>query len=427
MSNPSCDPFDLSAYPPKSAREHHLRDSLKRAREAAQLHALKGAACLAVGLLAVTLGTEFVGSAHSQVVPKSLEQGGPDAVLKQRKNTWTVGVAGGQLSGTYMTFADELADVLDDGDNLRVVPIVTHGAASNLDDLLYLRGVDVVMTQSDVFEYFRTQRKTPNLDSRIHYILRLPVSELHVLARTDVQRLEDLRGKKVSFGPAGAASSLTGTIVFQRLGVHVEQVLIDNATALEKVKSGELAALVRVIGKPLQFFARIPENSGLHLVPIPFSKTFADHYTIGEFTSEEYPTLVPQGETTDTIAVPAVLAVFNWPKNTDRYRRVQRFTEALFTKWDKFMEPHRHPKWRDVNLAATVPGWTRWSVAEEMLSRMKKDPRVAESRQNDPGAGEFWSFLELQGPAVMNLTQDQREALYVEFLKWQKQRKSVQR
>jgi TRAP-type uncharacterized transport system substrate-binding protein len=284
MSNPSCDPFDLSAYPPKSAREHHLRDSLKRAREAAQLHALKGVACLAVGLLAVTLGTEFVGSAHSQVVPKSLEQGGPDAVLKQRKNTWTVGVAGGQLSGTYMTFADELADVLDDGDNLRVVPIVTHGAASNLDDLLYLRGVDVVMTQSDVFEYFRTQRKTPNLESRIHYILRLPVSELHVLARTDVQRLEDLRGKKVSFGPAGAASSLTGTIVFQRLGVHVEQVLIDNATALEKVKSGELAALVRVIGKPLQFFARIPENSGLHLVPIPFSKTFADHYTFGVFT-----------------------------------------------------------------------------------------------------------------------------------------------
>jgi TRAP-type uncharacterized transport system substrate-binding protein len=427
MSNPSCDPFDLSAYPPKSAREHHLRDSLKRACEAVQLHALKGAACLAVGLLAVTLGTEFVGSAHSQVVPKSLEQGGPDAVLKQRKNTWTVGVAGGQLSGTYMTFADELADVLDDGDNLRVVPIVTHGAASNLDDLLYLRGVDVVMTQSDVFEYFRTQRKTPNLESRIHYILRLPVSELHVLARTDVQRLEDLRGKKVSFGPAGAASSLTGTIVFQRLGVHVEQVLIDNATALEKVKSGELAALVRVIGKPLQFFARIPANSGLHLVPIPFSKTFADHYTLGEFTSEEYPTLVPQGETTDTIAVPAVLAVFNWPKNTDRYRRVQRFTEALFTKWDKFSEPQRHPKWRDINLAATVPGWTRWSVAEQMLSRMKNDPRVAESQQKDLGTGEFWSFLEHQSPAVMNLSQEQREALYHDFLKWQNQRSNMHR
>ena len=192
MSNPSNNSFDLSAYVPKSAREHpateghsvenvgedHLRCSLKS--EAVQLPAVKGAVCLAVGILAsilvaMPLGTELVGSAHAQVVPKSLEQGGPDAALKQRKNTWTVGVAGGQLSGTYMTFADELAQVLDDGDNLRVIPIVTYGAASNLDDLLYLRQVDVVMAQSDVFEYFRTQRKTPHLEQRIHYIIRLPV------------------------------------------------------------------------------------------------------------------------------------------------------------------------------------------------------------------------------------------------------------
>jgi uncharacterized protein len=80
-----------------------------------------------------------------------------------------------------------------------------------------------------------------------------------------------------------------------RLDVKVEQVLLDNPTALEKLKSGELAALVRVIGKPVGFFAQIPPNSGLHLVPIPFSKIFADHYALGEFTSEEYPTLVPQG------------------------------------------------------------------------------------------------------------------------------------
>ena len=436
MSDASGDLFDVSAYLRKGPHqqndgEGHWRYARKSAR--AQLCAFKAAGCLTVGILANILlampliPTELVAPAHAQAIPKSLEQGGTDAALKQRRNTWTVGVAGGQLSGTYMTLADELAEVLDDGDNLRVIPIVTYGAASNLDDLLYLRGVDVAMVQSDVFEYFRTQRKTLNLESRIHYIIRLPVSEMHVLAGADIKTIEDLRGKKVSFGPAGSASSLTGTIVFQRLDVKVDHVLLDNATALQKVKSGELAALVRVIGKPVGFFGQIPANSGLHLVPIPFSKTFTDMYTLGEFTREEYPTLIPQGEKIDTIAVPAVLAVFNWPKNTDRYRRVQRFTEALFTKWDKFIEPQRHQKWRDVNLAATVPGWTRWSVAEEMLSRMKKDPKVAESRQNDPGAGEFWSFLKLQGPAVMNLTQEQHEALYHEFLKWQRQRNSVQR
>src|SRR5215467_9481813 len=101
---------------------------------------------------------------HAQSVPKTLELSGTETAFKDKKNAWTVGVAGGLLSGTYMTFADELAQVLDDGDNLRILPIVTYGAASNLDDLLYLRGVDVAITQSDVFEYFRTQRKTPNLE-----------------------------------------------------------------------------------------------------------------------------------------------------------------------------------------------------------------------------------------------------------------------
>src|SRR5262249_5341459 len=98
-------------------------------------------------LVAMPLMTELVAPAHAQAIPKSLEQGGTDAALKQRRNSWTVGVAGGQLSGTYMTLADELAEVLDDGDNLRVIPIVTYGAASNLDDLLYLRGVDVAMVR----------------------------------------------------------------------------------------------------------------------------------------------------------------------------------------------------------------------------------------------------------------------------------------
>ena len=313
-------------------------------------------------LLACTIGFGSLNvgvlPAHAQTVPKSIEEGGADAAMKVRKNNWTVGVAGGLLSGTYMTFANELGQVLDDGDDLRVIPIVTYGAASNLDDLLYLRQVDVAVTQSDVFEYFKANRKIPNLEYRVNYILRLPVSEVHVLARTDIKKIEDLQGKKVSFGPAGSGSSLTGTIVFQRLGVKVEQVLYDNPTALQKLKTGELAAMVRVIGRPIDFFAKIPADSGLHFVPIPFSKTFADYYALGEFTNKEYPTLVPEGQSVDTLAVPAVLAVFNWPKGNDRYRRVERFTDRLFTNWEKFRQPPRHPKWRDVNLRRPSPAGT---------------------------------------------------------------------
>jgi len=385
--------------------------------------AVRGALCLAIftGMIGLgALGVWAPTPASAQAIPKSLEEGGTDEALKTRKNTWTVGVAGGVMSGTNMIFADEMAQVLDDGDNLRVLPMVTYGAASNLEDLLYLRGVDVAITQSDVFEYFRSQRKINNLDGRINYILRLPIPEMHVLAKNDIKSIEDLRGKKVNFGPAGSASSLTGSIVFQRYGIKVEPTLYDNALAMQKLKSGEIAALIRVVGKPIDFFAKIPASAGLHFVPLPFSKPFADYYTLGELTSQEYPGLVPAGETVDTIAVPSVLAVFNWPKNTDRYRRVQRFVEALYTKWDQFLQSPRHPKWKEVNLAATVPGWSRWAPAEEMLRKIRQDT-VADA---PTASGEFTAFLKNKTAATD--TAEQREALFREFVQWQQRQRARQ-
>ena len=363
------------------------------------------------GVLALVLGL-FSFNLAAQVIPRSIQEGGADAVLREKKNAGTVGIVGVLLSGTYMRFVDEMASVLNDGDNLRILPIVSYGAASNLDDLLYLRGVDAAVTQSDVFEYFRTQRKTPNLERRIQYIIRLPISELHILARNDVQSLEDLRGKKVNFGPAGTGASLTGTIVFQRLGINVDQVLIDQPTALQKLQSGQVDAIARVIPKPIDFFGKIPASAGLHLVNIPFTKTFEDLYTLGEFTKQDYPNLLQGQDRIDTIAVPAVLAVFNWPKNTDRYARVQRFIEYLFSRWDTLQHPPYHPKWRDVNLAATVPGWTRFGGAEQLLQQMQ-----VEQQQKQQQRASFETFLSNQ--PKMPASDADREDLFRKFLQWQ--------
>lgn len=362
--------------------------------------ALASAVCLSIGSLA------------AQTVPKTIQEGGSDAAMRERKNAWTVGIAGGLISGTYMRFVDEMASVLDDGDNLRVLPIVSYGAASNLDDLLYLHGVDAAITQSDVFEYFRTQRKTPNLERRVHYIIRLPISELHILARNDVQSLQDLQGKKVNFGPPGTGASLTGNIVFQRLGINVQQVAIDQPSALQKLQSGEIDAIARVVVKPIDYFSKIPANSGLHLVNIPYTKMFEDFYTLGEFTKEDYPNLLGGRDRVDTIAVPAVLAVFNWPRNTDRFRRVERFTKYLFERWDRLQHPPYHPKWRAINLAATVPGWTRFSVAQDLLQQANG------GRSTDAQAlsGEFQSFLNKR--ANLPASDSEREALFRDFLQW---------
>ena len=362
-------------------------------------------ACLIASLIGL-----FSSDLSAQVVPNSLSQGGSEAALREKKNDWTVGIVGGLFTGTYMRLAAEMASALDDGENLRVLPIVSFGAGSNLDDLLYLHGVDLAITQSDVFEYFRTVRKTPHLERRVQYVIRLPISELHILARDNVHSLEDLRGKKVNFGPPGTGASLTGTIVFQRLDINVQQVMIDQPSALEKLRSGEIDAIARVLPKPVDFFSKIPPNSGLHLVNIPFTKKFEDYYTLGEFTKKDYPSLLDGKDSIDTIAVPAVLAVYNWSKDSDRYNRVQRFVQYLFNRWDTFQHAPYHPKWRDVNLAATVPGWTRFSAAQDMLQQV-------EAQQQQKQKTAFQTFVKQQGAVPANAAE--RDALFREFLQWQ--------
>jgi uncharacterized protein len=61
--------------------------------------------------------------------------------------------------------------------------------------------------------------------------------------------------------------------------------------------------------------------------------------------------------------------VFAWPPGSERYRKVARFTDAFFGKFQQFLQPPRHPKWQEVNLAATVPGWKRFPAAQEWLQR----------------------------------------------------------
>ena len=131
-------------------------------------------------------------------------------------------------------------------------------------------------------------------------------------------------------------------------------------------------------------------------MPIPFSKTFADYYTIGEFTADQYPNLMPEGQSkVDTIAVPAVLAAFNWAKGTERQKKIERLTERMFANWSKFQKPPFHPKWRDVNLAATVPGWTRLESAERELQKLEASQPATNASSNLNS--EFQSYLQALG------------------------------
>ncbi len=359
--------------------------------------------------LCFCLGLSCVAPALAQPVKPGVTDS--EYAIRNRKNAFTVGVASGQLEGLYPRFAAEIARVLDDGDNLRVLPFLAYGAASNVEDLLYLRGVDVAFTQSDVLEYYKTQLKTSNLQNRISYLMRLYTTEVHILAGPDVKTIEDLRGKKVSFGPPGNSAALTGPIIFQRLNIPIQQVLVDHTAGLEQLKKGEISAVVRVVGKPVDYFTKIPPNSGLHFIPVRGTNVFDDLYSYGELTGDDYPTLVNKGDTIDTVAVPTVLAVFNWPRNSDRWQRLQKFTTTLFAKFDRFQQPPFHPKWREVNLAAEVPGWTRSPLADAALKTITPAAQAGADQKT------FEAFV-AQQQGTRTLSPADREKLFRDFMSW---------
>jgi hypothetical protein len=189
---------------------------------------------------------------------------------------------------------------------------------------------------------------------------------------------------------------------------------MDNPTGMQKVRNGEIDAVVRVTPKPVQYVTSIPATSGLHLVPIPFSSKFTDYYALGDFTNADYPNMVPEGGRVDTIAVPGVLAVYNWPKNSERYRKVERFVQRMYANWDKLLHPPFHPKWKDINLAATVEGWTRFATAEQELQRLYGANAAA---QNDIKR-EFQAFLNGSPGGSASLSDSERDALFRQFLQW---------
>ena len=298
---------------------------------------------------------------------------------RDKLNAWTVGLAGGLLEGAPIRFATEIARVVDDGDNLHVLPIVTRGPAENIEALLYLKGVDAAIINADSLAQFK--QLVPDIQNRISYILNLFPSELQILAGPDINSLADLKGKKVNFNTPGTAAAYSGPLIFEKLKLDVQKTFIPHQLALEKMKSGEMAAIVFVTSKPVEMLSRRFEP-GFKLLPVPY-EGLEDFYLPSTLTSSDYPQLVAPDKPIETVAVPTILAAFKWHRDSDRYRRVERLTRYLFDRLDRLQQPSFHPKWKDVKSRGGRPrsetfsgrtGMARQTVATRRIRRRRERP-----------------------------------------------------
>jgi TRAP transporter TAXI family solute receptor len=327
---------------------------------------------------------------------------------KQALNANTVTLISGTIGGTYVQFGADLASVLDDGNKLRILPIVGRGSVQSVADILFLQGVDLGIVRADTLDYLERKGFAKDIKKQFTYVTKLYNEEMHVIASKSIRNLKDLDGKTVSVDLPNGGTFVTALTVFERLGLKPNVVYIEQRIALEKMRNGEIDAVIVTGGKPYKSVSTFKDDR-FHLVTVDYAKPLQVDYLPATLSAKDYPSLIAEGEKVDTIAVPAVLAAYNWAPNTDRYRKLALFVEAFFTKFPAFQNPPFHPKWKEVSLSASLADWTRFPAARQWLDQHGIQP-VARDR--------FEEFI--KSPAAAKVQPDaDKETLFKQFQAWE--------
>lgn len=283
----------------------------------------------------------------------------------------SIGIMSGTAGSTSATLGEELGRALDGWSGVTVKTMIGRGSQQNIEDLLYLRGVDFAFLNTDVMANLRiTQPDHPALTS-LSYLTKVTDAELHLVVRddSDIQSVYDLAGRRVSLGNVGSGTALTSRLILRLLDVKSTGVFLLPSLGLASLADEEIDGVFVVGAKPLPILENITAEDGFRLVSIPFSDRLASIYDQASFTSDDYPNLVTD-KLVEGISVPVVLAVYDkFSKGSSRYKNIVTFSEAFLETIPRLQQPPRHPKWREIDLEAKVDGWRRFEYFEGLVGQ----------------------------------------------------------
>jgi len=356
--------------------------------------------------------------------------------LRNDANAGTVRVLASGVDTAHML--QELAAALNKTGSLRILPIMGDGGVQNVNDTLYLRGIDMALVRYDILELLGTQRTYGAIEKRIRYVAKLFDEELHLIARADIGTIEQLAGRRVNYGDPGSGTFERADKIFRTLGIAAVPVSYSTSQAIEKVRNGEIAATVHVGPRPSPFVRQLNASDGVRLLSVPPVPGLETLYKRASFNQIDYPDLIPQGETINTVAVETVLVVYRWPSPNERSIKVDNFVTTLFDRLGEVQQPDRHPKWREMSLLSDVPGWRRLEVASKWVSTEIAKQQVqsgqATAAVSKPLTRQFEAFMDHMRQAQLqqelkqaqpqptsaptNSSNQNLQELFTEFLRW---------
>lgn len=296
-------------------------------------------------------------------------------------NANTVTVITAPAGGATAIFGSDMARVLDN-DKLRVLPVLGKGPVRNVVDILHLKAIDMGMVTGDMLEFYKLQYNTPDIATRLRMIAKLYNNEVHIIAPTSIKSIFDLEGKRIV--AQTDVGYYAAKVIFSRLNMHVTyDYWTDDSKAIQKIIDGEADAYITSTGKVFALARAIKnEDRKLHLVPVPYDRRLQDLYVPTTLSGAEYPNLLRQDETIDTVATSVLLVTYNWPENSERYRRTANFVDAFFSKIDEFLKPPRHPKWHEASINVKIPGWERFKAADDWIAQHVSGTRSSAAKPN---------------------------------------------
>ena len=345
-----------------------------------------------------------------------------EAALRRSANSGTVTVITGGVEGvsnTYQELASDLASVLDVRSELRVLPIIGYGSLQNIEDLLYLNGIDFGMVHSDVMRHIQQRQLPGGAKRKLRFVTKLYDESIHILAGKKITDIKQLSGQTVIVGRPGSGNEMSALTLIGDLQLKVKTVHFAFAEGVEKVRKGEAAAMFVVTRKPAAKLRKIPAKSGLHFLSVPMNETVLETYEPDPLTSADYPGLVPGGSEIVTARMSAVLAVYNWQVGSSRYENVTRFIKSFGSKLEKLKQASRKDVWEKLDLTGEVKGWERYGPAANLVKEILT-ARAAKTAKTDAVRDpEFVLFADyIRQKAERNLSEEQIRRLYERFKIW---------
>ena len=331
-------------------------------------------------------------------------------------NDSTITIVGGDIHSSSARMTQDLALLLNNGGERRVLPVLGLDSVLSVSDVLHLSGVDIGLVHEDSLNAIGQNKVFPKVADRLQYIAKLCQDNVYLIGGKSITNIRDLIGKKVNFGPGSGSPYSTPALLFQALDIAVKQVNLHQERAVDLIISEKIAATVIVGGDLADLTARFGNNNDWRLIPIPLPSGSGVYVPV-TLTSEDYPTIVPAHSSLQTVSVALVMIVNSWSASHKRYQKVAKFVEAFFGRLKDLTKPGYLSKWKEVNLAATLPNWTQFTPAKNWLqSNPNSDPSALKEIETF-----FDSFLsESSAGESRTLDESERKRLYSIFLTWPK-------